>query len=198
MQTEEEKQKGISLEKEKKIKKVSTIIMIIIIVIGILVTTDIILVTKANIGPFFAIRTKVYDDGGTKEYYGLFYKVIKYHQQVGRRDTVLGTYSLKYNTTPTNYTIEELSYALNNNDNNYTGDFIRLTGTIAKIDTATKILTIIYQDNEEGKYDLTIEAEVISNNLEDLKTNAPVSLLGTIKNYDLTAKKVTISNVFAE
>lgn len=198
MQTEEEKQKGISLEKEKKIKKVSTIIMIIIIVIGILVTTDIILVTKANIGPFFAIRTKVYDDGGTKEYYGLFYKVIKYHQQVGRRDTVLGTYSLKYNTTPTNYTIEELSYALNNNDNNYTGDFIRLTGTIAKIDTATKILTITYQDNEEGKYDLTIEAEVISNNLEDLKTDAPVSLLGTIKNYDLTAKKVTISNVFAE
>ena len=198
MQTEEEKQKGISLEKEKKIKKVSTIIMIIIIVIGILVTTDIILVTKANIGPFFAIRTKVYDDGGTKEYYGLFYKVIKYHQQVGRRDTVLGTYSLKYNTTPTNYTIEELSYALNNNDDNYTGDFIRLTGTIAKIDTATKILTITYQDNEEGKYDLTIEAEVISNNLEDLKTNAHVSLLGTIKNYDLTAKKVTISNVFAE
>ena len=198
MQTEEGKQKGISLKKEKKIKKISTIIMIIIIVIGILATTDIILVTKANIGPFFAIRTKVYNDGGTKEYYGLFYKVLKYNQQVGRRDTVLGTYSLKYNTTPTNYTIEELSYALNNNDNNYTGAFIRLTGTIAKIDPADKILIITYQDNEEGKYDLTIEAELLSNNLKDLKTGAPVNLLGTLKNYDLTAKKATISNAFAE
>ena len=77
MQTEEQKQEGISVEQEKRIKKISTIIMIVILVIGILVTTDILLVTKRGVGPFLAIRTKVYNDGGTKEYYGLGYKVIK-------------------------------------------------------------------------------------------------------------------------
>ena len=69
--------------------------MIVIIVIASLVTLDITLVTKSNVGPFLAIRTKVYDDGGTKEYYGLGYKVIKYNQKVGRRDTVIGSWSLK-------------------------------------------------------------------------------------------------------
>ena len=67
MQTEEEKLEGISIEEEKKIKKISTIVMIAIIVIGLLITLDILLVSKAHVGPFLAIRTKVYDDGGTKE-----------------------------------------------------------------------------------------------------------------------------------
>ena len=66
--------------------------MIVIIVLGLLITTDILLVSKAGVGPFLAIRTKVYDDGGTKEYYGLGYKVIKYNQEIGRRDTVLGSW----------------------------------------------------------------------------------------------------------
>ena len=73
MQTEEKKQEGISVEQEKKIKMISTIVMIIILVIGILVTTDILLVSKKDIGPFLAINTKTYNDGGTKEYYGLGY-----------------------------------------------------------------------------------------------------------------------------
>ena len=73
----DEKLEGIPVEKEKKIKKISTVVMIVIIVIGVLVTTDILLVSKAGIGPFLAINTKTYNDGGTKEYYGLGYKVIK-------------------------------------------------------------------------------------------------------------------------
>ena len=85
MQTEEQKKEGISVEEESKIKKISTIIMIVIIVLGLLITTDILLVSKAGVGPFLAIRTKVYDDGGTKEYYGLGYKVIKYNQEIGRQ-----------------------------------------------------------------------------------------------------------------
>ena len=91
MQTEE-KLEGIPVEEEKKIKKISTIVMIVIIVIGVLVTTDILLVSKAHIGPFLAIITKVYNDVGTKEYYGLGYKVIKYNQKVCRRDTVTGSW----------------------------------------------------------------------------------------------------------
>ena len=197
MQTEETN-KSISERTEKRIKLISTIIMVIIIIIGLLVTTDIILVKKANIGPFFALKTKVYNDGGTEEYYGLFYKVIKYHQEIGRRDTVIGSYSLKYNTTPTNYTIETLSYALNNSNQNYVGDFIRLTGTIDKIDLENNTFSLTYKDNIKGKYDLTINAHVISDNLNQLNENAPVSLIGTISSYDFTKKELTISNVFAE
>ena len=41
------------------------------------------------------IRTSIYKDGGTKEYYGLGYKVIKYNQIEGRRDTQIGLWNLK-------------------------------------------------------------------------------------------------------
>ena len=118
----EEKLEGIKVEEEKKIKKISTIIMIVIIVIGVLVTTDILLISKAHVGPFLAIKTKVYDDGGTKEYYGFGYKVIKYNQKVGRRDTVIGSWGIRYNTTPETYTIRELAYSIINDNNNHQGE----------------------------------------------------------------------------
>ena len=73
-----------------------TILIIIIILIGI----DSIAVDSCNKGPFFAIPIVTHDDGGTKEYYGLGYKVIKYNQTQGRRDKEIGLWSLKYNTEP--------------------------------------------------------------------------------------------------
>lgn len=194
MQTEEEKLEGISVVEEKKIKKISTIVMIVIIVIASLVTLDILLVSKAHIGPFLAIRTKVYDDGGTKEYYGLGYKVIKYNQKIGRRDTVIGSWSIKYNTTPTNYTLEDLAFSIVNDNNNHIDEFIRLTGTITKVNKSNKTLTLTYEDDDK-KYNLTVKAEVISNKFKFNK-NAPVSIIGIISNYN--NKTLTISNAFAE
>ena len=196
MQTEEQKQEGISVEEEKKIKKISTIVMIIIVVIGLLVTTDILLVTKRGVGPFLAIRTKVYDDGGTKEYYGLGYKVIKYNQKVGRRDTVIGSWSIKYNTTPETYTIRELAYSIINDNNNHVGEFIRLTGTISSKSNKNNTITLTVTDDIEGKYDLTVKAELLSKNIKELNRNAPISLIGVITDYD--KKTLTIENVFAE
>ena len=195
MQTEE-KLEGIPLEEEKKIKKISTIVMIVIIVLGLLITTDILLVTKANIGPFLAIRTKVYDDGGTKEYYGLGYKVIKYNQKVGRRDTVIGSWSIKYSTNPKNYTIRELAYSIINDNNNHLGEFIRLTGTISSKNNKNNTITLKFTDDIEGKYDLTVKATLLSKNIKELNRNAPISLIGVIKSYD--NKILTIENVFAE
>ena len=148
MQTEEQKQEGISVEQEKRIKKISTIIMIVILVIGILVTTDILLVTKADIGPFLAINTKTYNDGGTKEYYGLGYKVIKYNQKVGRRDTVIGSWGIKYNTNPETYTIRELAYSIINDNNNHVGEFIRLTGTISSKNNKNNTVTLKFTDDK--------------------------------------------------
>ena len=194
MQTEEEKLEGISIEEEKKIKKISTIVMIAIIVIGLLITLDILLVSKAHVGPFLAIRTKVYDDGGTKEYYGLGYKVIKYNQKIGRRDTVIGSWSIKYDTTPTNYTLEDLAFSIINDNNNHIDEFIRLTGTIKKVDKSNKTLTLTYED-DDGKYNLTVKAEVISETFK-FNENAPVSIIGIVNKYD--NKTITISNAFAE
>ena len=194
MQTEEEKLEGISIEEEKKIKKISTIVMIAIIVIGLLITLDILLVSKAHVGPFLAIRTKVYDDGGTKEYYGLGYKVIKYNQKIGRRDTIIGSWSIKYDTTPTNYTLEDLAFSIINDNNNHIDEFIRLTGTIKKVDKSNKTLTLTYED-ADGKYNLTVKAEVISESFKFNK-NAPVSIIGIVNKYD--NKTITISNAFAE
>ena len=196
MQTEEQKQEGISVEEEKKIKKISTIVTIIILVIGLLVTTDILLVTKRGVGPFLAIRTKVYDDGGTKEYYGLGYKVIKYNQKVGRRDTVIGSWTIKYNTNPETYTIRELAYSIINDNNNHVGEFIRLTGTISSKSNKNNTITLKFTDDIEGKYDLTVKANLLSKNIKELNKNAPISLIGIITDYN--NKTLTIENVFAE
>ena len=196
MQTEEQKQAGISVEAEKKIKKISTIVMIVILVIGILVTTDILLVTKRGVGPFLAIRTKVYDDGGTKEYYGLGYKVIKYNQKVGRRDTVIGSWGIKYNTNPETYTISDLAYSIINDNNNHVGEFIRLTGTIENKNVKNNTITIKFTDEEDGKYNLTVQAKILSENIKDLNKNAPVSLIGTVTDYN--NKTLIIENAFAE
>ncbi len=195
MQTEE-KLEGIPVEEEKKIKKISTIVMIVIIVIGVLVTTDILLVSKAHIGPFLAIRTKVYNDGGTKEYYGLGYKVIKYNQKVGRRDTVTGSWGIKYNTNPETFTIRELAYSIINDNNNHIGEFIRLTGTISSKNNKNNTVTLKFTDDIDGKYDLTVKANLLSKNIKKLNKNAPISLIGVIKSYD--NKTLTIENVFAE
>lgn len=192
----DEKLEGIPVEKEKKIKKISTVVMIVIIVIGVLVTTDILLVSKAGIGPFLAIRTKVYNDGGTKEYYGLGYKVIKYHQEVGRRDTVIGSWKIKYNTNPETYTIRELAYSIINDNNNHIGEFIRLTGTISSKNNKNNTVTLKFTDDINGKYDLTIKANLLSKNIKELNKNAPISLIGIITAYD--NKTLTIENVFAE
>ena len=195
MQTNE-KLEGIPVEEEKKIKKISTIIMIVIIVIGVLVTTDILLVTKVGVGPFLAINTKTYDDGGTKEYYGLGYKVIKYNQKVGRRDTVIGSWGIKYNTNPETFTIRELAYSIINDNNNHVGEFIRLTGTISSKNNKNNTVTLKFTDDIDGKYDLTVKAELLSKNIKDLNKDAPISLIGVIESYD--NKTLTIENVFAE
>lgn len=50
-----------------------------------------------NTGPIFALPVKSYWDGGTVEYYGLGYKVIKYRVIDGKNKTVFGLWNLEYN-----------------------------------------------------------------------------------------------------
>ena len=46
--------------------------------------------------PVFMIKTNTYKDGGSTEYVGLFYKVIKCNTVDGDKTITLGTYGLKY------------------------------------------------------------------------------------------------------
>ena len=58
-------------------KKMSKFIVIIILLISVMFATDFIR-AKRNKKPVFAIETRFYSDGGTREYLGLGYKVIVY------------------------------------------------------------------------------------------------------------------------
>lgn len=71
----------------------------IMIVLGIWIAIfliDFVCVKTIN-RPIFMIRTSIYKDGGTKEYYGLGYKVIKCNTLSGDKSVKLGTYFMKYN-----------------------------------------------------------------------------------------------------
>ena len=57
-------------------------------------------------------------------------------------------------------------------------------------------ITLKFTDDIEGKYDLTVKAELLSKNIKELNKNAPISLIGVITDYD--NKTLTIENVFAE
>jgi len=78
--------------------------------ITIMISTDVICVSRFNVGPFFALPLHTYKDGGSRAYYGIGYKVIQYNQIQGRRDKELGFWNLKYNTNAIN--IKDLDLAI--------------------------------------------------------------------------------------
>ena len=172
---------------EKKIKKISTIVMIVVFVLGGLIALDIILVTKANVGPFLAIRTKVYDDGGTEEFYGIGYKVIKYHQEEGRQDTVLGSWGLKYSVTPIAISCEDLAFELRNNSSayqNYQGQYMQIGGEIFRIDEEESLITLQYLDTVGGEYSLDVEFSMDESvDLSDYEEGDMITLVGTVYDY---------------
>lgn len=71
----------------------------ILIVLGIWVSIFFIdfLCVQTIKRPIFMIRTSIYKDGGTKEYYGLGYKVIKCNTLAGDKKVTIGTYFMDYN-----------------------------------------------------------------------------------------------------
>lgn len=191
-------------EKEPISKVISNIIFIIIIALGIVIAIDVICVTKYDKGPYFAIRTKTYDDGGTEEFYGLGYKVIKYHQEQGRRDTKLGFWTMPYSVEPTEISALDLAIEFRNNPektaNKYAGQFMRVTGRIYKIKDNELILR--YKDPDDA-YTLKIKCPMAEKtNLSDLKEDMEITVLGTIDNFTLATEKTSnsanMSNCFTE
>ena len=85
-----------------KILKKIIILLLLISILGFifyLIDTQRI---KNDNDPIFVINTIIYNDGGTKEYLGLGYKIIKYHtieMELNNEKDIydIGTWFLKYN-----------------------------------------------------------------------------------------------------
>lgn len=194
-------------KRNKKPIKILNIIFIIISIIIVIFGIDYICVENYNKGPFFAIPIHTYKDGGSKEYIGLGYKVIKYNQIQGRKDKVIGTWALKYNTTPLTVEDLDLSIEFNTNEtktyNKYNKKFLRIVSTLENIDTDNNLITIGYVD-EGKKYSLDIVCQMADkdSNISNLKVNSKITVIGTVSGYDYKTKNTVatlyLSNCFAE
>jgi len=72
---------------------------IVLIILGVWISIFLIdfVCVKTIKRPIFMVRTSIYKDGGTKEYYGLGYKVIKCNTLIGDKKVTIGTYFIDYN-----------------------------------------------------------------------------------------------------
>lgn len=206
-ENEDEDDYSYSINNEKKYKRIINIVFTIIVLILAMIAIDVISVARYNVGPFFAIPIEKYKDGGSKAYYGLGYKVIKYNQIQGRRDTEIGFWNLKYNAEPV--TIKDLDLAIELTEKGtdtykkYYKKFVRVVSTLETIDTENNKITLSYQD-EGKKYSLDIECSMATKKsaLESLTENKEITIIGTVTDYKSKTKekpnKLYISNCFAE
>lgn len=87
--------------------------------------------------PIFMVRTVIYKDGGTKEYLGLGYKVIKCNTLDENNKITIGTWALDYNCST------------NNNDNNQNMtvvDSIKFSNEYTNVDASNPF---VYRDINE-------------------------------------------------
>lgn len=192
--------------KERKLKKIINIIFIILVLIMAIIATDVICVSRYNKGPFFAIKTDTYDDGGTKIYYGIGYKVIKYNQVQGRKDTQIGFWNMKYSIEPTTIDAVDLAIEFRNKpeatSKKYYKKFLRLTGEFQSYDKNKQKLTIAYNDSG-NKYTLNIICSLDKDNENtSFEKDDSVTIIGTLEQFKLKSddkpNRAYISNCFAE
>ena len=194
-------------DKIKKYKRIINIVFSIIVIILLLIAIDIVAVAKFNVGPFFTIPVHTYNDGGTKEYYGLGYKVIKYHQTQGRRDRELGSWSLKYKVEPITFQAVDFAIEFSGNEaktyEKYYKSFVRIISTLEKVDTKNNKIYIGYLDEGE-KYSLEIVCNMVKEqkNIDKLEVGKETTIIGSIRDFKPATKKqpntLYINDCFAE
>lgn len=203
----EEARKTFYRTDPNKFMKIFNIIFIIIIILLIFITIDVVCVAKYEKGPFFAIKTKTYKDGGTKEYYGIGYKVIKYNVLQGRKDTQIGFWSMPYSITPTE--IEDIDLAIEfqhtpeKTAEKYYKQYLKVESTIKSINKEKNELVLEYTD-PDGKYTLQIKCEMASakSELESYTEKEKVNIKGTVYKFsvkdDNKLNTVYMSDCFIE
>ena len=185
----DEKPKKIKIKSKKKSSLFLNILFTVIIILICIISIDVLAVKKFKTGPFFVIQTKTYDDGGTKEYLGLGYKVIKYNQTRGRKNTVIGTWGLKYDDGVLE--TEAIDLAIEFTDNpaaaqkKYKEQFMKVSGVLTNVSMNENSITISYKD-PDGKYNLDIVCEMASKKeeLENLEINIRISATGNENRFE--------------
>ena len=165
-----------------KLNKIARIILKVVIVISILIIIDLFLITRFEFGPLFAIRTKTYKDGGTKEYYGLGYKVIRYNVTNGREGIVVGNYSLKYNPIAKKVDLNKIKLTEENN-----GDYVEITGTVKNINEKNKRIVL-----QIGKNEIHCDMKDEFKKYNKISINKSVNIIGRI--YVEDSNKLYIEN----
>lgn len=147
-------------------------ILIVIVIFGVtFFLVDFNLVVRNN-EPRLSVATNVYDNGVTKEYVGLGYKIIRYNIKTENSVNKFGTWFLMYD--PDLYVKEEESIKLNKND---TYDII---GEIISFD--------------EEELSLYIESDSSESNYDEAKVKVTSNTIITKSNKEIYIKDLKVGN----
>lgn len=180
------------------ILKVLNFFLILVMVGAFLVVFDVVMVTKFNVGPIFAIKVKTYNDGGTREYAGIFYKVIKYKQTNGRRDMVLGSYKLSYSSEVYKKSVLDLAILYRDDFTNFSlleGKYVVVTGKVLSVSKEKQVVKLIYEDSD-NKYQTIVTFKMDKDaNYDGLKKGNTVKLAGVLDDYSDNKQGININMI---
>ena len=202
-----QKKEKFKKRKKKNPSKIMNIMFIITMIIIILIAIDFVAVRKYSKGPYFAIPVKTYNDGGTKVYYGLFYKVIDYNQVQGRRDKEIGLWNMPYYIEAFNINDDELAIIFEDNPKgslkSFYKKFLRISSTVKSVDLKRNTMTLEYNDDGD-KYTLDIECKMAEkdNELDKYEEGTKVMIIGTLTGFkshsDTLPNTIIMNDVFSE
>lgn len=178
--------------------KVLNFFLILVMAGAFLVVFDVVTVTKFNVGPIFAIKVKTYNDGGTREYAGIFYKVIKYKQTNGRRDMVLGSYKLSYSGEVYKKSVLDLAILYRDDFTNFSlleGKYVVVTGKVLRVSKEKQVVKLIYEDSD-NKYQTVVTFKMDKDaNYDGLKKGNTVKLAGVLYDYSDNKQGININMI---
>ncbi len=178
--------------------KVLNFFLILVMAGAFLVVFDVVMVTKFNVGPIFAIKVKTYNDGGTKEYAGIFYKVIKYKQTNGRRDMVLGSYKLSYSGEVYKKSVLDLAILYRDDFTNFSlleGKYVVVTGKVLSVSKEKQVVKLIYEDSD-NKYQTIVTFKMDKDaNYDELKKGNIVKIAGVLDDYSDNKQGININMI---
>lgn len=178
--------------------KVLNFFLILVMAGAFLIVFDVVMVTKFNVGPIFAIKVKTYNDGGTKEYAGIFYKVIKYKQTNGRRDMVLGSYKLSYSGEVYKKSVLDLAILYRDDFTNFSlleGKYVVVTGKVLSVSKEKQVVKLIYEDSD-NKYQTIVTFKMDKDaNYDGLKKGNIVKIAGVLDDYSDNKQGININMI---
>lgn len=178
--------------------KVLNFFLILVMAGAFLVVFDVVMVTKFNVGPIFAIKVKTYNDGGTKEYAGIFYKVIKYKQTNGRHDMVLGSYKLSYFGEVYKKSVLDLAILYRDDFTNFSlleGKYVVVTGKVLRASKEKQVVKLIYEDSD-NKYQTIVTFKMDKDaNYDGLKKGNIVKIAGVLDDYSDNKQGININMI---